>query len=362
MRYALIGAALLLLVVGGGALYVWRMMSAPLYAPGMVRAGETLRSPLSPPEQQENGNRWRVEENIELHHFAEGTGRNVLVVHGGPGFAFPTPVPGLSRLKERYRFVYYDQRGGGRSTRPIDAFDSNNYYANLMELNGALGLAAHIADIERIRRILGDDKLNLVGYSFGGFIASMYAAEFPDHVASLVLVAPADMLVFPAKSGDLFARIRQELPNDKHSEFDTWRSEYLDFKNVFSKTEANLQQLNARFGQYYTAAMGLEEEPVNPQDEPFAPPGWVVQAIYLSMGMSHDYRASLASVQAPVLVVHGQRDLQPIECSRHYVEAYPNAELETIPDATHFLMTEHPDPFAELVGAFLDRVASTEGS
>ncbi len=124
MKYFLIGSALLLLVVVIGALCFWRMMSAPLYKPGMVRSGETLRSPLSPPKQAVDGDRWLVEQDIELHHFAEGTGRNVLVVHGGPGYAFPESVPGLSRLAQHYRFVYYDQRGGGRSTRPIDSFNS----------------------------------------------------------------------------------------------------------------------------------------------------------------------------------------------------------------------------------------------
>lgn len=361
MRYLLIGSTLLVLVVSVGGLYAWQMAGAPMYRPGLVRTAASLRGGPLTENQLAGGDRWRVEQDIELYHFSEGAGRNVLVVHGGPGYAFPAPVPGLSLLKGRYRFVYYDQRGCGRSTRPIESFDSKNDYANLMELNGALGLAAHVADIERIRRILGDEKLILLGYSFGGFIASMYAAEFPDHVTCLVLVAPADMLVFPSEGGDVFDRIRQALPDDKRSEFDIWRSDYLDFKNVFSKTETDLQRLNAQFWRFYEAALGHEEGPVNPKDEPFAPPGWVVQAIYLSMGMSHDYREALASARDPVLVVHGQDDLQPIASSRRYVAAFPNAELQVIPHATHFLMIDRPEAFAGAITPFLDRVASEGG-
>jgi proline iminopeptidase len=47
------------------------------------------------------------------------------------------------------------------------------------------------------RTILGGGKLMLVGHSFGGFLASLYAAEFPQHVKALILIAPADVLVFP---------------------------------------------------------------------------------------------------------------------------------------------------------------------
>ena len=47
------------------------------------------------------------------------------------------------------------------------------------------------ATIERIRRILGRDRLTLVGHSFGAFLAAMYAAEFPDRVEALRSVVGA---------------------------------------------------------------------------------------------------------------------------------------------------------------------------
>jgi proline iminopeptidase len=73
----------------------------------------------------------------------------------------------------RWNVIHYDQRGCGRSTRPIDRFSSPSFFDH----------------IERIRTILGGDKLVLIGHSFGGFLASPYAAEFPQHVKALVLVA-----------------------------------------------------------------------------------------------------------------------------------------------------------------------------
>lgn len=48
----------------------------------------------------------------------------------------------------------------------------------------------------------------VIRHSFGGCFASLYAAEFPEHVAVLILVAPADVLVVNVRQGgDLFESV-----------------------------------------------------------------------------------------------------------------------------------------------------------
>jgi proline iminopeptidase len=184
-----------LLVVAG--VFFWYQMQQPLYKPGLVREGKNLRAPLTPPEQTGDEDFWQVEDDIQLYHFAAGEGRNVLIVHGGPGYPYRQPWTGLEPLSKNYQFHYYDQRGCGRSTRPIDTFASSNYFQNVQTLDKTLGLGAQVADIERIRQILGEEKLILIGHSWGAFLASLYVAEFPENVEAVIFVAPAPMLVFP---------------------------------------------------------------------------------------------------------------------------------------------------------------------
>ncbi|MFQ5616711.1 MAG: alpha/beta fold hydrolase, partial [Anaerolineales bacterium] len=130
-------------------------MGRPLYQPGMVRAEKNLRAPLTPPEEQpDDENIWQMGADIQLYHFSAGEGRNVLIIHGGPGLPYVEPWLGLEPLTGEYRFHYYDQRGSGRSTRPVDTFSSRNYYQNMTTLDQTLGLGAQLADIERIRQIL----------------------------------------------------------------------------------------------------------------------------------------------------------------------------------------------------------------
>jgi proline iminopeptidase len=350
-KWLLIGVVSLLLIASV-ANWVWDVMGRPMYEPGMVRSEMTLRGPLELPEQPTNATYWQVAANIRLSYLRQGSGPPILIVHGGPGYPIRDALPGLSPLAERHTLYYYDQRGCGRSTRPFDRFESKNYYANMQQLERTLGIGAQVADIEQIRRILGQDKLVLLGHSFGGFLAAMYAAEFPERVESLILVAPAGVLVLPDEKDGFFDVVRARLPASAQAEYDRFLKEYLDFGSVFSRSEAELAQRNRTLGEYFLRAEGA-----GGQTPPIDNGGWMVQAMYFSMGRRHDYRAALKNVQAPVLVIHGEGDLVPERLSRAYADAFPRGRLHVMrgAKADHFLMSEPPDGFSELLTAFLEQ-------
>ena len=346
------GIVLLVLIVVAGVT-MWYFMQQPLYQPGMVRAMQNL----TPPAQTGEADFWAVEPDIKLYHFSQGAGRNVLIIHGGPGYPFQQPLAGLKPLTDRYKFHYYDQRGCGQSTRPIDKFTSSNYYENMSTLDRTLGLGAQIADIERIRQILGDDQLILIGHSFGGFLAALYAAEFPEHVAALILVAPADTLVMPPSTGGLFDEVKQLLPTDMQAEYDIFLKNYLDYGSIFSKSEADLVALNGEFAKYYMAVLKAKGVTLPDEQESIQNGGgWMVHAMYFSMGLKHDYRSALNKVIVPTLVLHGDQDLQPVAVEQMYVSALPSARLEVIQNAGHFSFDEQPEAFATALEGFLTEV------
>lgn len=233
------GVVLAILVVLAGGLWYWT--GRPLYRPGMVRAGGAL----TPPPQDHDESFWEVEPGVKLHHFGDGAGSPVLVVHGGPGFPFRAPVAGLKPLADRHRFIYYDQRGCGRSSRPVDRFSSGTFYRNVQELDRKLGLGAHIADIERVRRILGELQLVLVGHSFSALLAALYAAEFPENVKGMLLSAPADLLKMPPGDGGLFERVRAKLPEGLRQEYAAYLERYFDFGGIFRHSDAELRARHA---------------------------------------------------------------------------------------------------------------------
>jgi len=353
-----------LILVASAFLLFQRLMGQPLYKPGMVREGKKLNEPLEPPEQSAGEDRWAMSAGIKLYHFAEGKGRNVVVVHGGPGYPNRRPWAGLAPLTGNYRFHYYDQRGCGRSTRPFDRFEGKNRWQNIQQLEKTLGIGAQVADLERIRRTLGDRQLILIGSSFGGLLATFYAAEFPEHVERMVLVAPADLLVMPSPFGSLYDLVAERLPAEMKPEFEAFMARYFDFGGIFVRSESELAAMNCEFTRYYQAAyeLGAGDQATQiptvsiPEQEDVG--GWMVQAQYFSLGKRHDYRRAVEAIETPVLVIHGEKDLQLKDASRRYAQAFVNGQFEEIKGAGHFVFEENPEAFSGLVGSWLESEAT----
>jgi proline iminopeptidase len=341
------------IVVALLAAVVWHWFNSPLYRPGDIRAGKDLREPLAPPSQA--GARpgyWRVAGDIELFHFEEGSGEDILTVHGGPGFVPPGPWPAGASLGADYRLVYYHQRGCGLSTRPIRSLSEQSFYQSMQTLNRTLGLPAQVSDIERIRRILGREKLILAGHSFGAFLAALYAAEFPEHVRAVIAVAPADLAVLPTPGGGLFGEIRQRLPAGKLPEYEKFVAEYFDFHGAVKKSDDELAAMYRRFGTFYLAASpAAAQHAIAGTMEGNG--GMMPLAVYLSMGRRHDYRDAFRKVAVPVLVIHGRDDMQPAASSRGFAELFPKHRIVEIAGAGHFVFADRPAEFVAAVKEFL---------
>jgi 2-hydroxymuconate-semialdehyde hydrolase len=63
---------------------------------------------------------------------------------------------------------------------------------------------------------------------------------------------------------------------------------------------------------------------------------------------------TMATVEQPVLIVHGDSDrLMPLACGQWYEEVLPNGRLAVVEHAGHWLQVEHHDEFVRLVREFL---------
>lgn len=339
------------LLVAGIAFY--KMSLKPMYEVGNVVKGINRTAPLEPPVQVNNENYFLVEDGVKLHYFTQGTGKKVLIIHGGPGMPYRGAWTALNELTDQYQFIYYDQRGCGASTRPIDTFESDDYYNNMQQLESTLGLTAQIADIERIRRILGDEKLIIIGHSFGGFMASLYAAEFPEHVEKLILVAPAQLLKMPMETDDLFANIKKRLPKNKIADYEAFVKRYFGYQNIFKHSDQDLVDLNNELGNYFSLAyLGTSyQAPANGLAG-----GWMIQAMYFSMGKKHDYTKAMQGLDIKTLIIHPSDDFVQTEAaSKAYLEAFKSAEFVTVDNAGHAVFDDAPNLFADVIKTYLSQ-------
>jgi pimeloyl-ACP methyl ester carboxylesterase len=111
----------------------------------------------------------------DLHFVIKGEGRPVVLIHGNPG-----SCQDWSRLyvpiSRRYRALAFDRPGHGHSERP-------NHRPITVEVQAEL-LHAALAELEIERPII-------VGHSWGGSLALVYALMFQSEVSGVVLLAPA---------------------------------------------------------------------------------------------------------------------------------------------------------------------------
>ena len=166
---------LIIACAAGGCYFFQKGMS--FYKPGSL--AEDFRDSLTPPSQAGvEESFWKVKDDIKLYYFTQGIAEiPVLVIHGGPGVPPSKAWDGLEALGNTYMFYYYHQCGCGKSTRPIDKFDSRNYFQNMTELNDKLGIAQQIADMERVRQILVVRGRRLLGtVDLHAFIAKIFWA------------------------------------------------------------------------------------------------------------------------------------------------------------------------------------------
>ncbi|GAB2793826.1 proline iminopeptidase [Hymenobacter luteus] len=111
---------------------------------------------------------------VRLHANISGRGLPCVFVHGGPGAwsGMPQALAGPS-LEDRLQMIWLDQRGSGRSQNAPD----HNYSLDRM-----------VQDLEEVRQQLGLESWVVMAHSFGGTIATEYAARYPQRVRGLVLI------------------------------------------------------------------------------------------------------------------------------------------------------------------------------
>jgi proline iminopeptidase len=134
---------------------------------------QTLRTLYDELEPYDSGH-IRVSAVHELYYEQCGTpnGKPVVFLHGGPGAGL---VPDYRRFFDpnAYRIILFDQRGAGRSKPHASLEDNTTWHL--------------VQDIETIRQQFGVDQWLVFGGSWGSTLALAYAVTHPERVRGLVL-------------------------------------------------------------------------------------------------------------------------------------------------------------------------------
>jgi proline iminopeptidase len=264
---------------------------------------------------------------IELFVRRVGAGPAAGVPHGGPGAHYDYLLPGFDALADGRELVYYDQRGGGRSPVARDV---------------PVGWTEHVADLEALRTWWELERLTLVGYSWGGLLALLYALTHPGRVARLALVSPAP----------------------------TWRAARERFEATFARRnldpafqearrslrESGLRERDPAAFQRRIFELSVAPyffDPARAADlTPFRITGRTQQEVWASLG-DYDLRPRLPELLGtPSLVIHGEEDPIPIEAARTTASLI-GAAFHPLPRCGHVPYVEAFEEFGGAVNGFL---------
>ena len=245
----------------------------------------------------------------------------------------------LSRFADGRTLVFIDPRNRGRSDAVADRSRLER------------GIRHDVEDFDAIRRHLDAERVDLIGHSYMGVTAALYAITSPDRTGRVVQIGAAP--VDPSKQyavdltntdntlRDVFTRIG-ELQKERPS---------MDGGDFCRRFWAILREL---YVLHPSDAQRLGWEPCHLPNEAgfmkqytdFVLPS--IQALNLT---DFDY----ARATAPVLAIHGRQDRSaPYGGGREWALRLPNARLITVENAAHVPWIEDPDKVFGAIETFLD--------
>jgi pimeloyl-ACP methyl ester carboxylesterase len=216
----------------------------------------------------------------------------------------------IGALTPAFRTIAVDQRGWGRSDKPL----------------GPYTLAALADDAQRMIERLELGHYILVGHSMGGKVAQLLASRHPAGLAGLVLVAPSP----PSP---------MKLP--------------LEVRKSMVRAYDSRESILATVGQVLAAGLLRPDDlEIVVQDSlqgaPAAKAAWPLAA------SQEDISAQAALIRVPTLVISGEKDRvdPPAVLQQELMTRIPHATLHIVPGIGHLSPLEAPADLSELILGF----------
>lgn len=251
----------------------------------------------------------------------------VIAINGGPGLSHKYMIQNdvWTRLAEKRQVVFYDQRGTGGSKH--------------VQPGAPQTIDAAVVDLEAVRAHFGFEKVDLVGDSFGGFLAMAYASAHPERVHKLVLSDSA-----PPAMKDIVHLLPQVFPDIEEQDAELQ-------KNLGDTDDAAQQGLVNHFRMIF-----YSEDLLHTYLEKIGDIGFV-PSVGAAVGESADkvdMTSKLAGFKFPTLVITGRYDMNvaPLTAWRMY-KAIPGAKLVIFAKSGHLPSYEEPDKYVQILDGFL---------
>lgn len=280
---------------------------------------------------------------IYVQIYEKGHKDYLLMLHGGPGQGCYDFQYQATKLSESVNVTIFDQRGSLRSDR--------------IEDSEPFGLEFIINDCENLRNILGISSWSILGHSFGGMIALLYATKYPKSIEKVIFESPSfnflmSMRSVYFKSAEIFQRQGKLDDANKLKEF-------AENNNLRSLVD-NIGQITTEVrSEVYHNSEQLEEVKVINNLMDITEKHWENGKIHFERllcegEINKDFMPLLSGFQCPSVLILGKYD--PICCTEQYgcyLKESMNGKIITFDKSGHTPHNDEPYKFTEVVSNFL---------
>jgi len=273
---------------------------------------------------------------IYYEMFGSGSGTPLFVANGGPGFdhQYLLVSDAWDTLAKSRKIVMWDQRGTGRSG-PLKPGQSCT-------------LADQINDLDALRAHLGFDKIDLMGHSWGGFLAMAYAARYSEHIVHLIISDSAA----PRWSDTLF------LFKDVYPDVTAREDSHAFVANLNEKDSAAAREAATTL---YESMLFYSTEH---RDEFAAKMANDKEYYEINRAVNHDVarfdlNPEIKKFRFPTLVMCGRFDMNVAPVIAYKIhQAIPGSKFVVFEKSGHMPFFEEPAKFVQVVNDFLSSSAS----
>jgi proline iminopeptidase len=280
-------------------------------------------------------------DSARLYYRIIGHGADTIIaIHGGPGLDHESIFGDFAVLGEHHTVIFYDQRGGGKSTLPADT--------------STLVAKRQVQDLDELRKHFGLARVTLVAHSYGPLLAASYAIAHPGNVKRMVFFGPV-----PPRRGDFWQRYAKNLNARLDS---TQRAQMTKASRVMTSPTGDTRQGCRDYWAIATRPRLAEPDrtmPLIKSDLCATDPAGIrygnttSNRVIMNSYGDWDLRAQLRTLRVPTLVVHGEEETIPMDLVEEWVTSLPQARLFKVPRAAHFTYAERPELVWPEVEAFL---------
>ena len=258
---------------------------------------------------------------VNIAYSTQGMGPPLVLVMGYRLSSTAWPATFIAQLAQRFTVITMDNRGTGRSDKPVTGY----------------AISSMARDVRGLLDELGFTQVHMLGYSMGGAIAQEFVRQFPDHVKGLVLCATMAGGPGATYAEPPVARVMRDLDGLTPEQA---------ARRIWSVTYAPgyLDKHRARVEEQMKREIALPT-PLHAADLQF-------QAF-----AEFDCSQQLAAIKNPTLVLTGDLDrLISPQNSLQMAKLIPGARLTIVPGGGHRVLWEATDECVAHIVGFLDEV------